>query len=52
MSSLITTMTHGNGLITNAGYDLDERLTQLQVLNGAVVVQGYGYARPIRRMQL
>jgi YD repeat-containing protein len=44
MSGLITTMTHGNGLQTTAGYDLDERLTQLQVLNGAVVVQGYGYA--------
>jgi RHS repeat-associated protein len=44
MSSLITAMTHGNGLITNAGYDLDERLTSLAVKNGAVNVQAYAYA--------
>jgi RHS repeat-associated protein len=44
MSDLITSMTHGNGLVTTAGYDLDYRLTNLQVLNGASVVQGKTYA--------
>ncbi len=46
MSDLLSTITHGNGLVTNAGYDLDYRLTSLQLLNGAAVVQGktYGYA--------
>jgi RHS repeat-associated protein len=39
-----TSMSHGNGLQTNAAYDLDHRLTSLQVLDGAVVVQGRTYA--------
>jgi RHS repeat-associated protein len=37
-------MTHGNGLATTAGYDLDDRLTSLQVLNGGSAVSSYDYA--------
>ena len=44
MSDLLTTMTHGNGLVTAAGHDLDYRLTSLQLLNGATLVQGKTYA--------
>ncbi len=44
VSDLLTTITHGNGLVTNAGYDLDYRLTSLQVLNGTSVVQSKTYA--------
>jgi RHS repeat-associated protein len=43
-SDLLKSATHGNGLQTNASYDLDHRLTQLQVLNGAALVQGSSYA--------
>jgi YD repeat-containing protein len=44
MSDLLNSITHGNGLVTTAGYDLDQRLTSLRVLNGASVVQGSAYA--------
>ena len=44
MSDLLTTITHGNGLVTAAGHDLDYRLTSLQLLNGATLVQGKTYA--------
>jgi hypothetical protein len=44
MSDLLKSITHGNGLVTTAGYDLDQRLTSLRVLNGASVVQGSAYA--------
>jgi len=43
-SDLLAAMTHGNGLQTNASYDLDYRLTQLQVKDGAVLVSGRAYA--------
>jgi RHS repeat-associated protein len=36
-------MTHGNGLQSNATYDLDGRLTQLQVKDGAILVQGRSF---------
>jgi RHS repeat-associated protein len=44
MSNLVTSMTHGNGLVTNAGYDLDYRLTSLTLKNGAANVSAYAYA--------
>ena len=44
MSDLVNSITHGNGLVTTAGYDLDQRLTSMRVLNGAAVVQGSAYA--------
>jgi YD repeat-containing protein len=44
LSNLLKTMTHGNGLTTTAAYDLDYRLTQLQVKNAATLVQGRAYA--------
>ena len=44
MSDLITGMTHGNGLVTAAGYDLDYRLTSLLVQNGATLVSSLAYA--------
>jgi RHS repeat-associated protein len=44
MADLVASMTHGNGLITQAAYDNDDRLTQLQVKNGTAVVSGYAYA--------
>jgi RHS repeat-associated protein len=44
LSDLLNSITHGNGLVTTAGYDLDQRLTSLRVLNGASVVQGSAYA--------
>ncbi len=44
MGGLLKTMAHGNGLATTATYDLDHRLTQLQVKNAAVLVSGYAYA--------
>jgi hypothetical protein len=37
-------MTHGNGLQTTAGYDLDYRLTQLTLNNGASPVSSLAYA--------
>ena len=43
-SNLPTAMTHGNGLVTNAGYDLDYRLTSLALKNGAANVSAYAYA--------
>jgi RHS repeat-associated protein len=44
MSDLLKSITHGNGLVTTAGYDLDYRLTGLNVKNGTTVVQGSTYA--------
>jgi RHS repeat-associated protein len=44
LSDLLNSITHGNGLVTTAGYDLDQRLTSLNVKNGATVVQGSTYA--------
>ena len=44
IANTVVSMTHGNLLTTNASYDLDYRLTSLQVLNGASVVQGKTYA--------
>ncbi len=44
MSELMTGMTHGNGLATTAGYDLDYRLTSLQLKNAAASVSGLAYA--------
>jgi RHS repeat-associated protein len=44
MSDMVGSLTHGNGLVTNATHDLDERLTQLQLLDSATLVQGFAYA--------
>jgi RHS repeat-associated protein len=44
MSNLLTAMTHGNGLITTAGYDLDYRLSSLNVKDGATNVSALAYA--------
>jgi RHS repeat-associated protein len=43
-SDLVNAMTHGNGLQTSAGYDLDYRLTQLTLNNGASPVSSLAYA--------
>jgi RHS repeat-associated protein len=45
-SDLVNAMTHGNGLQTSAGYDLDSRVTSLNVNNGAIPVSAlaYGYS--------
>ena len=44
MSNLLTAMTHGNSLVTTAGYDLDYRLTALTVKDGATNVSALAYA--------
>jgi RHS repeat-associated protein len=44
MSNLLTALTHGNGLTTTAGYDLDYRLTALSLKNGAANVSSLAYA--------
>ena len=45
MSNLPTSFTHGNGLVTGAGYDLDYRLTVLQVIGPTPVSRfQYGYS--------
>ena len=44
LSDLLNTITHGNGLVTTAGYDLDYRLTSLNLKNGTTVIQGNTYA--------
>ena len=44
LSDLVKTITHGNGLVTSAGYDLDYRLASLAVKDGAVNVQAFAYA--------
>jgi RHS repeat-associated protein len=44
MSNLVTAMTHGNGLVTTAGYDLDYRLSTLQLKNGPANVSSLSYA--------
>ena len=43
-SDLLTSISHGNGLVTSAGYDLDYRLTSLNVMDGAALVSGRGFA--------
>ena len=37
-------MTHGNGLVTTVGYDLDYRLSLLNVNDGATSVSALAYA--------
>ena len=44
LSELVKTMTHGNGLITKAGYDLDSRLSSLTVKDGPTNVSSLVYA--------
>ena len=44
MSNLLTALSHGNGLTTTAGYDLDYRLTALTLKNGAANVSSLAYA--------
>ena len=46
MSNLITSLTHGNGLVTTAGYDQDYRLSNLNVKNAAAFISNltYGYS--------
>jgi RHS repeat-associated protein len=44
VSNLLKSLTHGNGLVTSASYDLDYRLSSLNVKNGATVVSGMTYA--------
>jgi YD repeat-containing protein len=44
MSNLVAGLTHGNGLVTSAGYNLDYRLTSLAVKNGAAFVSNLGYS--------
>ena len=45
MSNLLSGMTHGNGVVTSAAYDLDYRLTSLSVQDGATTISSlsYGY---------
>ncbi len=40
----LNSITHGNGLVTTAGYDLDYRLTSLNVMDGTSTVQGNSYS--------
>jgi hypothetical protein len=44
MSNLLTSLAHGNGLVTTAGYDLDYRLTSLQLKDGVLPVSSLAYA--------
>ena len=44
LSNQLKSLTHGNGLVSTASYDLDSRLTQLQLKNGALLVQGQAYS--------
>ena len=46
LSDLLKSITHGNGLVTTAAYDLDYRLISLGLNNGATPISGlsYGYA--------
>ena len=44
LSNLLTAMTHGNGLVTTAGYDLDYRLSSLVLKDGATNVSSLAYA--------
>ena len=43
MSDLLGGMTHGNGLATTAGYDLDYRLTSLLLQDGATDISSLSY---------
>ena len=43
MSDLLGGMTHGNGLATTAGYDLDYRLTSLLLQDGATNISSLSY---------
>jgi len=44
MSNLLAGMTHGNGVVTTANYDLDYRLTSLLVQDGATTISNLSYA--------
>jgi RHS repeat-associated protein len=44
MSELLRSMTHGNGLVTQAFYDLDYRLTTLRIADGASYLSRFTYA--------
>jgi RHS repeat-associated protein len=44
MSNLLTSLAHGNGLVTTAGYDLDYRLSSLALKDGALNVSSLAYA--------
>jgi YD repeat-containing protein len=44
MSNLVTSLTHGNGLVTTATYDQDYRLSGLNVKNGTAFVSNLIYA--------
>jgi hypothetical protein len=41
---LLSSITHGNGLVNTASYDLDYRLTGLNVKDGTTLVQGKTFA--------
>ena len=43
MSDHVAAMTHGNGLVTGAGYDLDSRLAALLVADGATNLSSLSY---------
>ena len=43
MSDLMAGMTHGNGLATTAGYDLDYRLTSLLLQDGVTSISSLSY---------
>ncbi len=44
MSNLVKSINHGNGLVTTAAYDLDYRLSSLQLKDGATSVSSLAYA--------
>jgi len=44
ISNLVTSLTHGNGLVTSATYDQDYRLSGLNVKNGAAFISNLAYA--------
>ena len=44
LSNLLTSLAHGNGLATTAGYDLDYRLSSLTLKDGATNVSALAYA--------
>jgi RHS repeat-associated protein len=44
MSNLVNSLNHFNGLVTVAGHDLDYRLSQLRLMDGAGMVAGANYA--------
>jgi RHS repeat-associated protein len=44
VTTKLTAISHGNGLVTSAGYDLDYRLTALNVKNATTTISGTTYA--------